>query len=76
LVGVWIGDFIELNYFSAFIQNLTNVKIELERTACLGTCPIFIIILYGNGTIIYEEKQFVKTEGIQTYRISKNKTDE
>ncbi len=35
----------------------------MERTACYGTCPQYIITIYNNGTIEYEGKMFVSKIG-------------
>ena len=37
--------------------------IVMERTACYGTCPQYIISIYNNGTIEYEGKMFVSKIG-------------
>ncbi|UCC18040.1 MAG: hypothetical protein JSU58_05670 [Dehalococcoidales bacterium] len=40
-----------------------NVIITLERTACFGFCPVYKITIHGDGTVIYEGKEFVETQG-------------
>jgi (2Fe-2S) ferredoxin len=47
--------------------------ITLERTACLGTCPIYKLSIYGDGRVIYEGIRFVKIEGTVTTTISEEK---
>lgn len=34
----------------------SNIEIELHRTACFGTCPIYTLQLYGNGTVVFNGK--------------------
>ena len=51
-------------------ENLTDVEITLERTACYGTCPIYTISISGDGSVTYRGEQFVKTIGVQKYNIS------
>ncbi|MEO8396969.1 MAG: DUF6438 domain-containing protein, partial [Chloroflexota bacterium] len=32
----------------------SNVAITLERTACHGTCPIYTVSIFEDGTVNYE----------------------
>jgi hypothetical protein len=43
--------------------DLTDVSVSLARTACLGSCPVYEVTLYGNGSGVYDGRQFVKTTG-------------
>lgn len=36
---------------------------SLERTACYGTCPIYKISVFSDGSIKYDGKRFVKKVG-------------
>ncbi len=47
-----------------------NIAIELERTACFGSCPVYSLKIKGDGTVIYSGVQFVKIKGIQETTIS------
>jgi hypothetical protein len=40
-------------------------SIELERTACLGTCPGYSVTIFSDGRIRYEGKYFVKVIGVR-----------
>ena len=51
--------------------NLTDVEIKLEKTACFGPCPIYSVIIYGDGTVIYDGIQFVDNVGKSTHQIPK-----
>lgn len=57
-------------------ENLTDVEIILERTACYGTCPIYTVSILGNGSATYQGEQFVKTLGVQKYGIPVNDVEE
>jgi hypothetical protein len=64
-------------------KNNTNISpdyneliITLERTACLGECPIYTLTIHGDGTVVYEGKDFVKTKGRKESIISKEKIEE
>jgi (2Fe-2S) ferredoxin len=45
-------------------DDLNEVIITLERTACFGACPVYRLTIYGNGRVVYEGIQFVRTKGI------------
>src|SRR5689334_7780175 len=46
--------------------------ITLERTICFGSCPAYKVSIYGDGLVIYEGKDFVKTKGDADGRITKD----
>jgi hypothetical protein len=50
-----------------------GVVISMERTACYGTCPVYTLTIKGDGTVIYEGKDFVKVTGKQDSKISDDK---
>jgi hypothetical protein len=54
-------------------NNLQDVVITLERTACFGICPVYKLTVYGNGEVVYEGERFVKIEGRRTDSISEEK---
>ncbi len=64
----------ELN--QGFLDRPKELIISLERTECFGTCPAYGLTVYGNGTVVYEGKNFVKIEGIKTITISKEEIRE
>ena len=54
-------------------DDLDEVVITLERTACFGTCPVYKLTVYGNGTVVYEGRRFVRIEGKRTTTIGEDK---
>jgi hypothetical protein len=52
------------------------VVISLERGPCFGTCPVYRISLYGDGTIRYDGKDHVRVRGSQTAVIAPDKIKE
>jgi hypothetical protein len=42
-----------------------EVAVTLERGPCFGTCPVFKVTVYTDGTVVYEGERFVATEGEQ-----------
>jgi hypothetical protein len=47
-------------------------SITLERTACRGNCPVYSMIVYGDGTIEYEGFLNVPVKGKRIGTISKD----
>ena len=41
----------------------STLLLSMERTACYGTCPQYIISIYNNGLIKYEGQMFVEKIG-------------
>jgi hypothetical protein len=48
-----------------FPTNLKGVRIKLERTSCLVSCPDYSVTIYGDGTFVYEGHRIVKVKGKQ-----------
>lgn len=46
-----------------------EVAITLERTACFGTCPVYTVTIYADGTVVYNGGRFVDVTGEQTTSI-------
>ena len=47
-------------------QGGDSIFIELERTACLGSCPVYTVALRGDGNVRYQGRNFVKRSGTAT----------
>ena len=47
-----------------------ELTIKLERTACFGACPVYSLTIRGNGSVLYEGKDFVRTKGTREATIS------
>ena len=45
--------------------------ISLQRTACFGTCPIYKIEIFSDGSGIYTGTRFVENIGITEFSLSK-----
>lgn len=54
---------------SSFQGELEDVVITLERTRCFGFCPDYMVTIYGNGTVLYEGRDFVRVEGTQVSQV-------
>jgi hypothetical protein len=38
-------------------------RISLQRTGCYGTCPIYEVVIFGNGIVTYEGKYYTDKTG-------------
>jgi hypothetical protein len=45
---------------------------RMSRTACFGTCPIYEVSVYADGTVEYEGHRFVKDEGKRTAKLTQS----
>jgi hypothetical protein len=54
-------------------SDIKNVVITLERTVCFGACPEYTLTIWGDGTVTYEGRRFVKIEGTRTITINEEK---
>lgn len=53
-----------------------NPLIELERTQCLGTCPVYKVKLMHDGTVLYKGTEYVKSLGVIRDRIVSSVIDQ
>lgn len=53
-----------------------DTLIEMERTICYGTCPSYTLTIQGNGTVIFDGKQFVSHTGPAEDKISNDKLND
>ena len=56
-------------------NNYDDVVITLERTPCFGTCPVYSLTIHGDGTVVYEGKDFVEVKGTAETTMSQGKVD-
>ena len=49
-----------------------DLIISLQREACYGTCPIYKIEVYNDGSGVYTGTQFVENIGIRIFNLSEN----
>ena len=57
-------------------SNNQDVVITLERTACFGTCPVYSLTIRGDGTVVYDGKEFVEVKGTTETTISQDQVDQ
>jgi hypothetical protein len=57
-------------------QDLSNVVITLERTACFGRCPVYSLTIFGNGRVEYYGEEYVEITGTQTAQITQDEVRE
>lgn len=52
-------------------QQASNAPvITLERTACFGTCPVYTVGIFEDGTVVYEGERSVAVPGEQISQIA------
>jgi (2Fe-2S) ferredoxin len=61
--------------FPIAAQEVNDVRLTLERTACFGVCPVYTVTIYADGTVIYEGTNFVDITGKQTANIGPETVD-
>jgi hypothetical protein len=49
--------------------------VTLERAPCLGTCPVYQLSIFGDGTVRFDGKQHVAQQGVATAKISSGAVD-
>jgi hypothetical protein len=50
-------------------KDLKSVSVQLKRTACYGTCPVYTVAIHGSGLVEYLGELNVDIPGPQTARI-------
>lgn len=48
---------------------LEQVHIQLARSGCYGSCPVYKVDVYGDGKVVYTGYRYVDVEGVHSYRI-------
>ncbi len=51
---------------------IDGVKITLERTECLGDCPVYKVELRGNGDVLFHGDRYVNFVGDHRTRVSRS----
>jgi hypothetical protein len=51
-------------------SDLNGVRTKLVRTPCFGLCPDYSVSIFGDGTVLYEGRRFVKNKGERHGRVS------
>ena len=44
--------------------------IKMEKTACYGTCPVYVVEIFSDGTVYFIGKQFVDKVGKYNSKLS------
>jgi hypothetical protein len=53
--------------------SVAQAEITLERGPCMGMCPVYKVVLKGDGAVVFEGKQGVDSVGRFTGRVSPEK---
>ncbi len=69
----WIDEVASTQQWTGKQPALTNASgnavISLQRTQCFGTCPVYALNLYEDGTVIYLGVKYVAVTGVQVSQI-------
>lgn len=57
-------------------SEIAATVVKLERTGCMGECPVYNLMVYGDGTVIYEGYDNVEIRGMHIAHISRSKVNE
>jgi hypothetical protein len=77
LVGILVVPWAVRRYSHiAPVKNFNSLSVVLQRTNCLGSCPVYTVTINGNGLVDYSGQQFVRIHGPQTVAIDRAKLDE
>jgi hypothetical protein len=55
-------------------EKFENSKIEMKKTECYGTCPVYQITISGTGKALYEGRKHVKKTGKFEKQLSSQET--
>jgi len=58
------------SYMTPSIDN--DILVKLERTACLGECPVYTVVVKKNGEVTYDGREYVFVIGSKTSIIPKD----
>ena len=58
------------------ITGTPEVTIQLEKTGCFGTCPVYIMSIYSDRSVLFEGKANTLIEGTQRDTLSHEKYDQ
>lgn len=68
LILLWIG----YVYYKMSNNQSSTPYIEIEKTMCFGTCPVYKAKIYNNGRVEYEGEQFVDVIGKRELLLSES----
>ncbi len=51
-------------------EPLSTVTVTLDRGPCFGACPDYSVTIEGDGTVTYEGRNFVPTQGTVTTSVT------
>ena len=54
------------------IGNEEDKVITMEKTECFGTCPVYLIELYANRTVVLDARKFMDLEGKYFTKLNKD----
>lgn len=55
------------------VRDTSSVEIQLARTACFGTCPVYTVTVRGSGEVTFRGVKFVEDSGSSATTIERSR---
>lgn len=55
---------------NTLVASTPSLFIKMQKTACYGTCPVYVVEIFSDGTVNFLGKQFVENIGKYTSKLS------
>ena len=62
---------LQLSCASPRVGKEEDKVITMEKTECYGTCPVYLLEIYENGTVTLDARRFMDMEGMHFAKLSK-----
>jgi len=78
----WLARGLALVAFLSACQNAPatgvppDFRIDFERGPCFGTCPVYALTVGADGSVVYDGRQFVETQGERTASLTESQLQE
>lgn len=79
LAGCWTGGDTPVIPPSAVappVQSARPIKLRLERTACNGSCPVYTVVIHGDGRVAWTGHDNVLAAGARSGRVTERELGE
>lgn len=53
-----------------------TLLLQVTTTACFGSCPVYEMSIYRNGSVSYQGHRYIQPEGAYTGKISQDEVDD
>jgi hypothetical protein len=74
-VIIVVGVIFVTSFFPTKIYD-SHAVIKMTRSGCYGDCPMYEVVIYGDGTVFWNGEHFVEFEGETTSKIEVRQVNE